>query len=69
MESLGSTINVGIGATLDFFTNTKKRSPLFLQNLGFEWLWRLVNEPSRLFKRYIIYDLPFFLKIYFSREL
>ena len=69
MKSFGSTINVGIGATLDFFTKEKKRSPLFLQNLGLEWLWRLLHEPRRLFNRYIVKDLPFFLKIYFSKNL
>ncbi len=69
MTNFGTKINIGIGATLDFFTKAKKRSPVFLQSLGLEWLWRLLNEPSRLFKRYIIQDLPFFLKIYFSKKI
>jgi len=66
MNTFGSKINIGIGATLDFFTNEKKRSPDILQTLGLEWLWRLVHEPKRLFKRYIIQDLPFFIKMMYK---
>jgi len=66
MNIFGSKINVGIGATLDFFTGKKRRSPVFLQKIGLEWLWRLMNEPIRLFERYILKDLPFFLKIIFK---
>ncbi len=63
-EEIGAKINVGVGAAFDFYSGTKKRSPEFLQKLGFEWVWRLFNEPGRLFKRYIIRDLPFFIKEY-----
>jgi N-acetylglucosaminyldiphosphoundecaprenol N-acetyl-beta-D-mannosaminyltransferase len=69
MNSFGSKINIGIGATLDFFTGTKKRSPALLQSMGLEWLWRLFNEPTRLFKRYIVNDLPFYIKTYFSKNI
>jgi N-acetylglucosaminyldiphosphoundecaprenol N-acetyl-beta-D-mannosaminyltransferase len=68
MHTFGSKVNIGIGATLDFFTGTKKRSPIFLQNLGLEWFWRLMTEPKRLFKRYILLDLPFWIKIYFLQK-
>jgi len=63
MDSFGSKINVGIGATLDFYSGYKKRAPLLFQKFGIEWLWRLLNEPKRLFKRYIILDLPFFFRM------
>lgn len=61
-NEFGSKVNVGIGATIDYFTGFKKRSPLFLQKLGLEWFWRLINEPIRLFKRYVVHNIPFFLK-------
>jgi exopolysaccharide biosynthesis WecB/TagA/CpsF family protein len=69
MNSFGSKLNIGIGATLDFFTDEKKRSPTFLQSIGLEWIWRLFNEPVRLFNRYIINDLPFYIKTYFSKNI
>lgn len=67
-DKLGSKLNIGIGATLDFYSGIKKRSPIFLQKIGLEWLWRLINEPIRLFKRYIIYDIPFYLKMIITKQ-
>ncbi len=64
MEKFKSKINVGVGAVFDFYSGVKKRSPKLFQKLFLEWLWRLLNEPGRLFKRYIILDLPFFIKSY-----
>lgn len=66
MKTFGSKLNIGIGATLDFYSGEKKRSPIFLQKLGLEWLWRLLNEPKRLFDRYIVKDIPFYFKTSFK---
>ncbi len=65
-ERIGAKINIGVGAAFDYYSGTKKRSPEFLQKTGLEWTWRLFNEPGRLFRRYIIRDLPFFIKEYFK---
>ncbi len=62
MNLFQSKINVGVGAVFDFYSGEKKRSPIFFQNFGLEWLWRLTTEPIRLFKRYILLDLPFLIK-------
>jgi exopolysaccharide biosynthesis WecB/TagA/CpsF family protein len=51
-------IYFAIGATLDFEAGVKKRSPQWLAKLGFEWLFRLLTEPKRLWKRYLIDDIP-----------
>ena len=64
-DTIGAKINMGVGAVFDFYSGTKARSPEFLQKFGLEWLWRLFNEPGRLFRRYIISDIPFFIKEYF----
>lgn len=49
-----------VGNFLEFYLGTQKRAPLFLRNSGFEWLFRLVTEPQRLWKRYII-GIPIFI--------
>ena len=41
-------IAMGVGGTFDFLAGTQKRAPKIMQRFGFEWLWRLVREPSRL---------------------
>ena len=49
-----SAILVGVGAAFDFLAETKPRAPLWMQRSGLEWLFRLINEPRRLWKRYLI---------------
>lgn len=68
MPMFNSKINIGIGATLDFFVAEKRRSPMALQQSGLEWLWRLLAEPKRLSKRYLIHDLPFFVKLLLTKN-
>ena len=43
-----------IGAVFDFFAGTVERAPLWWQEHGLEWLYRLVKEPKRMWRRYII---------------
>jgi len=60
-----------IGATIDFEAGKKMRSPQWMSNLGVEWLYRLLSEPRRLWKRYLVESLPFWwllLKQKFSRK-
>ena len=52
---------VGIGAALEFFTGIKAECPSYMQRMNLEWLYRLVQEPSRLWRRYSI-DMIFFIR-------
>ena len=56
------TVFIGIGAGLDFIAGRVRRAPLWLRNAGFEWLWRLLMEPRRLWRRYL-YDSGLFLRL------
>jgi len=47
----GLKLAIGIGGAFDFFTGKIKRAPKIFRLLGFEWLWRLVLEPKRRFRR------------------
>ncbi len=49
-----------IGATLDFEAGRIRRAPRLLQRIGLEWLFRLGTEPRRLWRRYLVDDMPFF---------
>lgn len=60
-------VMIGVGAGLDFASGIVKRAPRPLQSLGLEWLWRLAREPRRLWRRYLVYDLFFFVLVW--REL
>ncbi len=43
---------VGVGAGFDYFAGNIKRAPKWMQNNNLEWLYRLIQDPRRLFKRY-----------------
>ncbi len=60
-----SNINIflAIGATIDFEAGNIKRAPKIFQKLAIEWLYRLIKEPRRLWRRYFVEDLPFFYLI------
>lgn len=59
-ETYNIPISIGVGATFDFLSGNVKRAPLIMQKLGLEWLWRLGQEPKRLWKRYLLQDTKFF---------
>lgn len=48
-----------IGATIDFEAGSVRRAPRWMQRLGLEWLFRMLQEPRRLARRYLLDDLPF----------
>lgn len=50
---------VGCGAAIPFAAGTLRRAPSWAQRIGMEWLYRLVGEPRRLARRYLVDDLPF----------
>lgn len=52
-----------IGAVFDFFAGTIERAPIWWQKHGLEWLYRLIKEPKRMWKRYIIGNILFLWNI------
>jgi N-acetylglucosaminyldiphosphoundecaprenol N-acetyl-beta-D-mannosaminyltransferase len=51
-QSLGVPVAIGVGGTIDFLAGQLKRAPVWMQRTGTEWIFRLLQEPRRLFKRY-----------------
>jgi N-acetylglucosaminyldiphosphoundecaprenol N-acetyl-beta-D-mannosaminyltransferase len=62
--SLSVPVAVGAGAAFKFMSGTVDRAPTKVQNLGLEWLWRLVQEPKRVWRRVFI-DAPQFVFLAF----
>jgi len=52
-------VMLGVGAAFDFIAGTKPQAPSWVQKIGLEWLFRLLSEPRRLWKRYIIHNPRF----------
>ncbi|MEH2957044.1 WecB/TagA/CpsF family glycosyltransferase [Candidatus Merdisoma sp. JLR.KK006] len=59
-----SGLMVGVGAAFDYFTGNIKRAPVWMQRCSLEWLYRLFQEPGRLWKRYFVTNLKFLWLIF-----
>jgi N-acetylglucosaminyldiphosphoundecaprenol N-acetyl-beta-D-mannosaminyltransferase len=66
-DKLTAPILIGVGALFDFYSSHISRAPLFIRKIGFEWLYRFLIEPRRLFKRYIIGNPIFLLRTLYLR--
>lgn len=58
---------LALGATIDFEAGQVKRAPMWMRRCALEWFYRLLQEPHRMFKRYICDDLVFF--VHFAKQL
>lgn len=52
-----------IGAVFDFYAGTSERAPIAWQKKGYEWLYRLIKEPRRMWRRYLIGNPEFLIRI------
>jgi N-acetylglucosaminyldiphosphoundecaprenol N-acetyl-beta-D-mannosaminyltransferase len=57
---LGIPVTVGIGITFEYTAGVVRRAPVWMQRVGLEWLFRLLMEPGRLWRRYLLSDPKFF---------
>lgn len=54
MKGRVNAVMIGVGGALPVLVGDQKRAPVWMQKAGMEWLYRLAQEPRRLFKRYLI---------------
>jgi N-acetylglucosaminyldiphosphoundecaprenol N-acetyl-beta-D-mannosaminyltransferase len=59
-DRLRAAVLVGVGAAFDFHTGRVPQAPRWMMRAGFEWLFRLGQEPRRLWRRYLVYN-PLFV--------
>ncbi len=59
-ERLGRGVGISIGAGLRFLAGLERRAPRWMQRAGLEWSWRMMQEPRRLWRRYLVDDMKFF---------
>jgi len=58
-DELGVNLALGIGGSFDVIAGMRHRAPRWIQNFGLEWLYRFVQEPRRLWKRYLFTNTQF----------
>ncbi|MBL7161895.1 MAG: WecB/TagA/CpsF family glycosyltransferase [Anaerolineales bacterium] len=67
LDQLSAPVLIGVGAAFDFLAGHKSQAPLWIQRSGLEWLFRLVSEPRRLWRRYAEY--PYFVWLVIAQML
>jgi N-acetylglucosaminyldiphosphoundecaprenol N-acetyl-beta-D-mannosaminyltransferase len=60
-DQLGVSFVMGVGGTFDVAAGVVKRAPTWMQNAGLEWLYRVIQEPRRMWKRYLVTNGSFAL--------
>jgi N-acetylglucosaminyldiphosphoundecaprenol N-acetyl-beta-D-mannosaminyltransferase len=60
---LGVPVSIGVGGSFEMACGISPRAPKIYQQLGLEWAFRLVQDPARLYDRYVRHDLPFLVRL------
>lgn len=61
---LPKTWMIGIGVSFSFIAGDLRRAPPWMQSIGAEWIYRLFQDPKRLFRRYVLEDIPFAMRLF-----
>jgi N-acetylglucosaminyldiphosphoundecaprenol N-acetyl-beta-D-mannosaminyltransferase len=59
LDRLGVPFTLGVGGTLDVIAGVTSRAPMWMQRTGLEWVYRLYQEPRRMWKRYLVGNTRF----------
>lgn len=62
-KQLDLSVVIGVGGLFDFYSSNIKRAPMYLRETGFEWVYRMIQEPKRMWKRYILGNPLFIYRV------
>lgn len=63
-HKIKANVMMGVGGLFDFYSGNIKRAPVWLREMGGEWIYRLIQEPKRMWKRYIIGNPVFLYRVF-----
>ena len=63
LKELNIPFVMGVGGSFDVIAGTTKRAPLWMQKCGMEWFYRFIQEPGRLWKRYLVGNVSFIIYV------
>jgi len=68
LGALNVPVAMGVGCSLDVLAGSVRRAPRWMQSVGLEWAFRLGQEPQRLWRRYLVNDLPLLARLLWDRS-
>lgn len=66
--AMGACVAIGVGGLFDFVAGRISRAPQWMRDAGLEWVWRLVQEPGRMWKRYLLGNFSFLARVILQRK-
>jgi N-acetylglucosaminyldiphosphoundecaprenol N-acetyl-beta-D-mannosaminyltransferase len=63
LKKTGARVGIGVGGLFDFYGGRIPRAPLWLREIGGEWVYRLIQEPRRMWRRYLVGNFTFLYRI------
>lgn len=63
-EKLKPRVLIGVGGLFDFYSGRIARAPTWMREIGMEWSWRILQEPGRMWRRYLIGNPLFLARVY-----
>ncbi len=67
-EKLTPCVRLGVGGLFDFYSGRLPRAPLWMREIGLEWSWRLLQEPGRMWRRYLIGNPLFLYRVWLQKR-
>jgi N-acetylglucosaminyldiphosphoundecaprenol N-acetyl-beta-D-mannosaminyltransferase len=61
---LSPSVKIGVGGLFDFYSDKIPRAPQWMREIGLEWLWRLIKEPRRMWRRYVVGNPLFLFRVW-----
>lgn len=65
---MGACVAIGVGGLFDFVAGRISRAPQWMRDAGLEWVWRLMQEPGRMWKRYLLGNFSFLARVAMQRR-
>ena len=62
-KKINAKVCIGVGGLFDFYSGRISRAPTWLRTLGCEWIWRLLQEPGRMWQRYLLGNCSFIIRV------
>lgn len=63
LSELQTPVAMGVGGLFDFYSGRISRAPVWLREMGMEWTWRLIQEPRRMWQRYLVGNFTFLARV------
>ncbi|QZA78950.1 WecB/TagA/CpsF family glycosyltransferase [Deefgea tanakiae] len=63
LAQLQTPVAMGVGGLFDFYSGRISRAPVWLREIGMEWSWRLIQEPRRMWQRYLVGNFTFLARV------